>query len=86
MYRCLYHRARKNTLDEKKDCLLTLLKVLQTSLATEQFKASMRNCFKDVGLAPAELTHDGMIYKQYIHQSQARLTEQSTVEAGVLSQ
>ena len=36
------------------DCLLTLMKVLNTSLATEKFQASMIKCFQDVGLAPCE--------------------------------
>ena len=31
------------------------MKVLSTTLATEKFEESMRKCFVDVGLAPAEL-------------------------------
>ena len=49
------------------DGLLTLMKVLNTSLATEKFESSMAKCFVDVGLAPCpELSDDSAdVYKTY---------------------
>ena len=47
------------------DGLLTLIKVLNTTLATEQFQKSMSKCFEDVGLAPVCLTHEQATYRVY---------------------
>ena len=53
------------------DCLLTLMKVLNTSLATEKFQASMIKCFQDVGLAPCEGS-----YKTYTDHKRGSLNPQ----------
>ena len=59
------------------DGLLTLMKVLSTTLATEKFEESMRKCFVDVGLAPAELTSDTACYKIYTDHSAVVSTRSS---------
>ena len=47
--------------------MLTLIRVLRTSLATEKFETSMSKCFEDVGLAPCrELsTESDDVFKVY---------------------
>ena len=55
------------------DGLLTLMKVLSTTLATTKFEDSMRKCFVDVGLAPAEVSPDTATYKIYTEHKRGSL-------------